>query len=63
MMKLLLKLAITAGLIFSSIIMSCVTEKCPPVLPYFEVSGLESTNLRFTFEGGNPWETVVENDN
>ena len=42
--------------------MSCVGEKCPPVLPFFEVSGLESSNLRLTNEVSNPWEVVVEND-
>lgn len=56
------KIAFTFLFILGSTIISCIREKCPYVEPYFQITSLTSSNLKFTNEGLNPWIALLEND-
>ena len=49
-----LKIILTLFFVFSTLLFSCEdVGQCGPVLPYFEIQGLKSTNLKFTNTSSN----------
>lgn len=47
-------------LMIGSTVVSCFQGTCDPVPPFFQITGLNSFNLRFTNAGINPWEALAK---